>query len=125
MIGTVGACAYTFAKVSRPKLSGSDRSRSTSPVSPLERCSSPSERRSAKCSLNGASGWSAIISRMSRASPGLSSISRTLCMPSHYGRQRDHGEPEGVDRFHDDDEFLEIDRLGHVAVGVEVVGLEH
>src|SRR6266850_8461186 len=40
-------------------------------------------------------------------------------------RESDHGQPEHVDRAHHHDELLEIHRLGDVAVGVQVVGLEH
>src|SRR5258706_555245 len=94
-------------------------------VSPAERCSSPVASRSAKCTVKGARGSSAIISRIRRASPGLSSMRRTLCTSVPVGRERDHGEPEDVDRLDHHDEFLEIDGLGHVAVGVQVIGAQH
>src|ERR1051325_1709818 len=125
MIGTAGECAYTLAKVSRPELSGSDRSRITSAVSPAERCSRPFARRSAQCSANGARGSSPTISRMSRSSPGLSSIRRTWCISISVRRERHHGQPENVDRLHHRDELLEVDRLRDVAVGVQVVALQH
>src|SRR6185295_18683320 len=119
MIGTVGEWAYTLVKVSRPKLSGSERSSSTRPVPPADRCSRPSARRSAQCRWKGVAGSSAIISSMSRASPGLSSMRRTLCgVLMAVGRQRDDGQPEHVDASHHDDELFQIDRLGDVAVGV-------
>src|SRR3954471_8706832 len=111
MIGTAGECAYTLAKVSRPELSGSARSRMTSAVSPAERCSRPFARRSAQCKENGACGSSPIISRMSRSSPGLSSIRRTLCISVAVRRQGDDAQPEGVDRLHHHDELLQVDRL--------------
>src|SRR5947207_1377965 len=95
-------------------------------ISPAESCSSPLARRSAKWIVNGARGSSAIISRIRRASPGLSSIRRTLCIYSMaIGRQRHDGEPEDIDRAHHHDELLEVDRLGHIAVGVQVVGAQH
>src|SRR6267143_3485430 len=39
--------------------------------------------------------------------------------------QRDHGKPEIVDGLHHLDELLQIHRLGHVAVRMQCVGLEH
>src|SRR5205085_5703245 len=41
------------------------------------------------------------------------------------GRQRDHGEPEDVDRLHHHDEFLKVDGLGHIAVRMQVVRPQH
>jgi hypothetical protein len=66
---------------------------------------------------------------MRRASPGLSSIRRTpwpgsSAFKSARGKG-DHGEPEAVDRLHHDDELVEVDGLGDVAVGVQVVALQH
>src|SRR5260370_746194 len=52
MIGTAGECSNTRAKVSRPRLSGSERSSSTSPAGRLARESSPLYSRSAQCSSN-------------------------------------------------------------------------
>src|SRR6266850_1400010 len=40
-------------------------------------------------------------------------------------RQRDHRQPERIDRLHHVNEFVEVDRLGDIAVGVQAVGLEH
>src|SRR5207244_2044899 len=114
MIGTAGECVYTLVKVSRPKLSGSERSRITSAVSPADRCSSPFASRSAKCTVKGARGSSAIISRIRRASPGLSSMRRTLCTSVAVRWQCHHREPEDVDGLHHDDEFLQIHGLGDV-----------
>ena len=37
----------------------------------------------------------------------------------------DDGEPEDVDRLHHHDELLQVDRLGDVAVGVQVIGAQH
>src|SRR5437762_2241201 len=94
-------------------------------VSPAERCSSPFASRSAKCTVKGARGSSAIISRIRRASPGLSSMRRTLCTSVAVRWEGDHRQPENVDGLDHDDEFLQIHGFGHVAVGVQVVGLEH
>src|SRR5204862_7180044 len=61
---------------------------------------------------------------MYRASPALSSISRTgIDLPaiSRAPRQLDDAEPEVLDGAHDAHELIEIDRLGDVTVGVEVV----
>src|SRR5688500_17379890 len=113
MIGTVGEWAYSLAKVSRPKLSGSERSSSSSTVSPADSCSRPCCRRSAQCSAKGAWGSSASTSRLRRASPGLSSIKRTLCASVPVG-ESDDGQPERVDALHHDDELLQVDRLGDV-----------
>src|SRR5687767_12664775 len=114
--------------------SGNDKSSSTRAVSPPDRRSRPSDRQSASCSANGAAGSSRIFSSMRRASPALSSISRTLwvevLMACLYGsmpiRRKGHdGQPEHVDRFHHHHELLQVDRLGHVAVGVQVVSAHH
>ena len=40
-------------------------------------------------------------------------------------RQLDDGDEELVDLAHDLDEAVEVDRLGHVGVGVQVVGAQH
>src|SRR5258706_14108119 len=95
---------------------------------------SSSRRRSASLSRstwvnsNRASAISARASRSRRASPGLSSTRRTLMsgfMEVSCLRQLDDGEPEILDHLYDPDELLEIDRLGDVAVRVQVVGAQN
>src|SRR5207247_10177413 len=76
-IGTPGDWACALATVSRPLLSGSDKSSSATPTVPDAIRSKPSERRSTWSKVKGKPLTSDNISSMSRASPGLSSISNS------------------------------------------------
>src|ERR1041385_6097163 len=96
-------------------LSGSESSSSTSPTPPAKSRSRSSARRPAHSISNGAPGTSASISRISRASPVLSSIRRTRCICFFLLAVRRQGydrKPEGIDRLHHHDELLQVDGLG-------------
>src|SRR5688572_30272258 len=74
---------------------------------------------------------SARSSRNIRASPGLSST-RRMCVrapfiPSSFSIhwKHDDAEPEIFDRLHYPDELIQIDRLRDIAVGVQVITLQH
>ena len=142
-MATCGAVAWVVENVSRPWLSGSDRSSSTMSNSLPQRYSRPSDSRPAWISSKAPSPASDRLSWSRRASPGLSSTSNTrigLCPLSFtwlvlcktrvvralrscaVGRQADNGDPELFDGLDHRYELLQAHRLGNVAVGVEVVG---
>src|SRR4051794_39206581 len=129
MIGTCAAWAWTTSKVARPWLSGSERSSRTASTSWPASCSRPLASRPAWSRRNRAAWASARASRTSRTSSGSSSIRRTVLGGSFISLLRapgqlDDGEPEVLDRADHGDELIELDRLGDIAVGVQVVGAE-
>src|SRR5712692_10871806 len=125
MIGIPSAPARARWNVSRPTESGKERSIRAASTS----CSASRTRPSARVWTT--STWkrvavdSASASLMSLASPGLSSISKTRTTGSITAgsiRQLHNGQPEVLDGLDHGDELLDIQRLGDVSVGVEVIG---
>src|SRR5713101_6665155 len=110
--------------VSRPELSGNDRSRRTTSIPPAARRSSPASRRATDSRTKGKSWPAWRSSRMSRTSPGLSSISRILNALLSIvlrGRHGDDSEEEVLERADGLDHLEEIGRLGDVGAGLQVV----
>src|SRR5574338_890975 len=117
--------------VSNPWLSGSDRSSNTRSIPPPRTQSMPLASRSTWVTVNRAWSPSASSTRKSRASPALSSTSRIWVETSLMGlplavQWKDHDtEPEVFYRPHHFDEPIQIDRFGHIAIGVEIIASEH
>src|SRR5262245_44905335 len=127
-IGTLRACSRTRLNVSSPLESGSERSSSATSKGSASSFSSASDRRVATATMNVWLPPKRSASRTRRASPGLSSIRRTLTpaavLFTSVGGQLHDRKPKVLDRAHDLEELSEVDGLGDVAVGVEVVALD-
>src|SRR5713226_1198098 len=125
MIGMASAPARARWNVSRPTESGRERSIRAASTSWSASRTSPSARVWTTSTRNRVAVDSASASLMSLASPGLSSISSTRTIGSSITagslRQLHDGQPEVLDRLDHGNQLLDIQRLGDVAVGVEVV----
>src|SRR5207245_8216565 len=108
--------------------SGNDRSRSMTSIPPWLARASAAARVSTRSSSNCVHLASASATSIRRASPGLSSTSRTrtagFSMVPLLRRQFHQRQPEVLDRFDELQELVEVHRLGEVAVDVQVVRLE-
>src|ERR1700722_757477 len=145
--GRVGCRSCSRLTISMPPASPSDRSARTIWKSCSSRRPEPRSRLSAQTHSKVNTLASRRSSVVSRAPPALSSIRRMRSTPAaavstlfNTGcdppidlergelriavRQRHHRQPEALDGAHDGDELLEIDRLGDVAIGVQLVALD-
>src|SRR5580704_723881 len=124
--GTLGECSMTRRKVSAPWLSGRFRSSSTTEGVSRVRAASPSDSRLTQFTFTGDLP-SIRRSRTRSASPGLSSINNTcvvwwsITLLSSLLWQAYSTEPEPFNRLHCRKEFIQISRLGDVAISPQFV----
>src|SRR5438309_4131557 len=108
-----------------PLESGNVRSRSITSIPPWLARASAAARVSTRSSSNRVHLAAASANSIRRASPRLSSTSRTrtagFSMVPLLRRQFHQRQPEILDRFDDLQELVEVDRLVDVAVDVQVV----
>src|SRR5712691_10442974 len=124
-MGTPRACFTGPTIVSRPRLSGSERSNNTTSKRSVSSIRRASERRSAFARSAWNTPASLRYSRTKRASPGLSSTSRILsvsgAMASMLPWELDHCEPEVLDGLHHLRELVQVHRFCDVGVRMVVV----